>query len=236
MSTTSFSRSSSSRRLRANASGRFDATMKQVQTIRRAAGAIVNELGGGPVLSLRDTLDSMGLRNLPMPSLARARACGLPECHCASPDLGEVRKVVDRPERVSLAVRFRNTSERRRTFELQPGALISEAGEPGGALEVAVPTLDLDPAEVGVVQVLVDASEHRRGVDYVGAIKVTSKDCEDMFLTVAVLVESEVETVPIVDLHCCCHPHVRPLRWYHHYYCDPPRADRNPNTPDDHHG
>ena len=32
--------------------------------------------------------------------------------------------------------------------------------------------------------------------------------------------------VPVIDLHCCCTPRARPLKWYHHYYCDPPLRQR----------
>jgi len=229
MSTTSFSRSSVNRRLRTNLGGSLNAAVKQVQAIGRAAESIANEFGGLQAPSLRDALDSIGLRGLPLPSLARARACGTPECHCPSPDLGEVRKVVDRPEKVSVGFRFRNGSGARRTFDLQAGSITAETGEAGGAVAVSPNSLDLGPGEIGVVRVDVDASQHRRGVDYVGAVKVSAKSCEDMTLTVVVAVEPETDVLPIVDLHCCCHPKVRPLRWYHHYYCDPPPEDRQPN-------
>lgn len=235
MSTTSFSRSSIGRVFRANLGGNVNAAVKQIQVIGRAAGAIANEISGLPTVSLRQTLDSLGLAALPLPSLARARACGTPECHCPSPDLGEVHKVIDRPERTEIGVRFRNNSGARRTFELKAGALIAETGEPGGDMTLSAPSLELDPGKIGVIRVQVDASKHRRGVDYVGAIKASSKDCEDMTLTIAVSVEPESDTLPIVDLHCCCHPKLRPLRWYHHYYCDPPQEQRPPNQPEQGH-
>ena len=233
MSTTTFSASSANRRLRGDLTGNLDAAIKQVQSIGRAVGEIANAMGGVQPASLRQVLDNVGLSALPLPSLSRARACRLPECHCPPPDLGEVRKVVDRPEKVSLGVRLRNATGERRTFALAPGAMMAETGETGGAMSLSPSSVELDPGGFSVLKIAVDASQHRRGVDYVGAVRVTSKDCEDMTLTVAVMIEPELQSVPTVDLHCCCHPKVRPLRWYHHYYCDPPPTDDSrPDTHD----
>lgn len=234
MSTTSFSASSARRRMRSDLTGNLNAAFKQVQTIGRAVGEIANSVGGLQPTSVRQAMDSLGLGGVPLPSLSRARACGVPECHCPPPDLGEVRKVVDRPEKVTIGVRMRNATNQSRTYAFAAGAIMAETGEAGGAMTLSVNSVDLQPGAQSVLQVSVDASEHRRGVDYVGAVRVTSKDCEDMTLTVAVMVEPEQESLPLVDLHCCCHPKVRPLRWYHHYYCDPPRAEngRQPDRPE----
>lgn len=85
--------------------------------------------------------------------------------------------------------------------------------------------VDLDPGEVTVIHIGIDASEHRRDIDYAGAVRITSKDCEEMRLGVVVTIEPEVDVVPLVDLHCCCHPKLRRQHWSDHYYCDPPSTD-----------
>ena len=228
MSTSSYTAFSTTGPARANLASSVDAMFKQAKVIGRAVGEIGNALGGQQVPSARQFLDSLGLRSIPLPSLARARACGVPSCCCPSPDLGEVRRTADRPEKLTFGVRVRNTTASQRTFSLEPGRLTSETGADGGAIALSANAVTLETGASAVVQVTVDGSEYTRGVDYVGAIRVASKDCETMTLGVRVTIELEDQSVPVVDLHCCCHPRVRPLRWYHHYYCDPPQdAGRN---------
>jgi hypothetical protein len=136
-----------------------------------------------------------------------------------------VRRVVDRNERVVVAVRLRNTTDRARDYVLDAGPMISHGGEAGGEAVVEPASVALDPGAVGVIRVLVDASKHRSGVDYETRLRIRSKGCDDLSLGIAVHVSAEVETAPLVDLHCCCTPKQRPLRWYHHYYCDPPARE-----------
>jgi hypothetical protein len=229
MSSTSFAAASLNRRMRRDIGISVDTALKQVQVIGRAIAEIVSSVGEIQPLSLRQTLDSLGLREVPLPSLALARACRVPDCRCPSPDLGEVRRLVDRPEQVTIGLRLRNTTRARRSFALHVGKIISDSGEAGGPMSLSAAFVDLDPGEIAPISVTIDATQHRRGLDYTGAVRVTSKDCEDMTLSVVVVVQPEVDVAPLVDLHCCCHPAARPLRWYHHYYCDPaPSGDQPP--------
>jgi|GEM_PF-2764529 len=230
MGTTSFSASTPSRNARANLNANLGAIAQQARIISQSLGEIGNSLGGTRPASLRQFLDSVGLSGLPLPSLANARTCGVPSCDCASPDLGEIRRVLDRPEAVQIGARFRNTTSKQRTFALTAGKIMSEDGKEGGTITVSPDSVTLEPGEVAVVQISVDASKYATGVDHAATIKVSSEKCQDMYLGVVVLVQPEVKVVPVVDLHCCCTPKLRPLRWYHHYYCDP-APERGDQTP-----
>lgn len=229
MGTTHYSSTRTGQRMTAALRTNLQVAARQADSIGRAVGELAGLSREVRAVPLKELLGAVGLAGLPMPSLARARACRLPECHCPPSDLGNVRRVVDRPERVDIAVRLRNSSSRARTFEVQAGALVSHGGDVGGAAGVSPAAVTLDPGEVAVVKITVDASKHRAGVDYDGVVRIRAKGCEDMTLGVTVHVATAVESAPLVDLHCCCRPNVRPLRWYHHYYCDPP-ASRVPDT------
>lgn len=135
MSTTIYVGTTPNRRIEADLVATVSAALKQAQVIGRAIGEISNAIGAIRPLTLRQTLDSIGLKDVPLPSLARARACGAPDCRCPSPELGEIRRVVDRPEQVDIAVRLRNTTRSRRSFALQAGKVVSQTGEAGGGDE-----------------------------------------------------------------------------------------------------
>jgi hypothetical protein len=124
---------------------------------------------------------------------------------------------------VTAAVRLRNSGKSERSYRLDAAPLQSTAGEPGGHVGVEPAELKLGPGESAVVRLLADASKHARGVDYETTVHIRSKGCDDLTLGLTVLVEAEKDVVPTLDLHCCCTPPGRRLRWYHHSYCQPPR-------------
>jgi hypothetical protein len=230
MSSMSYSASTPNRATITNLAGNFDSIVKQARVIAGAMGEIGASLGGGKPLSARQMLDSIGLKDVPLPSLAKARSCGVPACHCPSPDLGEVRQVIERSEQTEFAVRLRNTTASKRTFQLSAGKLQAENGQGEGAMSLSDSEVALDPGQFKVVRIAVDASKFPAGINYIGAIQITATDCEVMYLGVVVLVQPQTEVIPVIDLHCCCHPKARPLRWYHHYYCDPaPEGRDKPN-------
>jgi hypothetical protein len=191
-----------------------------VEAIGRATGRLVDAAGEAQGGALRQAMRAAGIRHLPRPSISNASACGLPRCDCPSPDLGEIRKFVDKPDQVRLALRVRNTGKKRRIFAMTAQPIVSQGGQAGGAITLTPASVDLDPGEVQTVQVQVDARQHKPGSDYRSIIHVASERCETMHLGVSVEVAAEDEA-PTIDLHCCCEPRPRPLRWYHHYYCDP---------------
>lgn len=235
MSSTSFVASSRGRAQRANLINNLGVAGRQATAILRSIGEVGTTLGGNRPLSARELLDSLGLTGVPLPSLAKARSCGAPSCDCPSPDLGEIRRLIDRPEQVQVAIRLRNTTRKQRQYRLEPGVVQSPFGEEAGRLTVAPAEVTLEPGDGIVVRAAVDATKFQPHVDYAATIKVSAENCEPMRLAVVVRVEPESEVVPVVDLHCCCTPKVRPLRWYHHYYCDP-APQRRPNDPNPNQG
>lgn len=221
MSTTTYYASMESRTARSGLTRNLEAALVQAQGIGRAVREIATIAIETQDSALRQAMGAIGLQGLPRPSLAKASSCGLPSCECPSSDLGEIRKVIDQPRRVSLAFRVRNTTKERRVFALAAKPVMSEDGKPGGGITVVPASVDLEPGEVEMVRVEIDASGHETGLGYNSIVTVASRKCEDMHLGVSVLVEREIDSAPLVNLHCCCHPRPRPLRWYHHYYCDP---------------
>jgi hypothetical protein len=199
----------------------LEAAIFQAQGIGRAVREIATIVIDTQDSALRQAMGAVGLRGLPRPSLAKASSCGLPSCECPSTDLGEIRKVIDQPRPVSLAFRVRNTTKERRVFTLSAKPVMSEEGNPGGSIALVPATVDLDPGEVQMVRAQIDATGHEVGLGYNSIVTIATRNCEDMYLGVSVFVEREIDCAPLVNLHCCCHPRLRPLRWYHHYYCDP---------------
>jgi hypothetical protein len=158
--------------------------------------------------------------------LANARTCNLPSCECPSPDLGEVRRVAERAEDLNFSVRFRNSSDKAQDFGLEAGTLQSEDGKDEGTMTLSTKSASLESGAAAVIQVAVEGRQFRPDVDYCGQIRINAKNCETMYLGVCVRIQKVAERVPTIDLHCCCDTKLRPLRWYHHYYCDPPRENR----------
>ena len=152
---------------------------------------------------LGGALRALGLR-IPPPSLANARACAVRERRCPGPHLGELHRTLDAPGRAEVTFRVRNRSSCKRTYSLAGSAMKSEAGEGGGAVAVTPATLDLEPGEVGLVRVSVDAQEHAAGSTYVSRVQLGAEGCETQFLVLAVTVRCCPDEAPLIDLHCCC--------------------------------
>ncbi|MXP42841.1 hypothetical protein [Allopontixanthobacter sediminis] len=222
MANTSFSAFSSNRATLANLSANIEAVTRQARVIADSVTEIGRNMTPAAAPSMRELLDSVGLRGLPLPSLANARTCSLPACECPSPDLGEVRRVAERADDLNFSVRFRNTTGKARDFAFDGGELHAEDGKGGGTLTLSAKTASLESGAATVMQVAVEGREFRTGVDYCGQIRIRAKECETMYLGVCMRIQHVVERVPTIDLHCCCESKSRPLRWYHHYYCDPP--------------
>jgi hypothetical protein len=230
MGTTSYSATRTGQRIQAMLRSNLNLASRQAASISRALNDVAGLGREIQAVPLNQLLAAIGLPGVPMPSLARARGCRLPDCDCPPSDLGDIRRVVDRPERVEMVARFRNRSEWKRDFAIEASAMVSHTGEPGGAVAVEPAHLSLEPGEIAVVKLVVDAGKHRPGVDYDATLRFRAKGCEDLTLGVTVHVETLDDMVPLVDLHCCCRPKQRPLRWYHHYYCDPPADARTPKA------
>lgn len=228
---TSYHASMENRSARTSLTRSFGRAFEEMEAIGRATGRLVGTAGDAQAGILRQAMRAAGIDRLPRPSLRNASACGLPRCDCPSPDLGEIRKVVDRPDQVQLAFRVRNTTRGRRRFAMTAQPMASPGGRAGGNITVTPASVELDQGEIQTVQVQVDARRHQPGTDYRSIIHVASERCETMHLGVSVEVAGEDEA-PTIDLHCCCEPRPRPLRWYHHYYCDPRPAGGQASGPD----
>jgi hypothetical protein len=226
MANTSFSAFSGNRATLDNLSANIDAVTRQARVIANSVTEISRSMTPTAVPSMREFLDSIGLRGLPLPSLANARTCTLPSCDCPAPDLGEVRRVAERADDLNFSVRFRNTTDKARDFAFEAGELQAEDGKDGGSMTLSTKSVALESGATAVIQVAVGGRQFRPDVDYCGQIRINAKNCETMHLGVCVRIQTVVERVPTIDLHCCCEPRLRPLRWYHHYYCDPPRETR----------
>lgn len=219
MSTTTYYATSDSRTAASDLGRGLKDAFGQAQTIVRAVRDIATLAGTAQSGAMRRAFAVGGVQ-LPMPSLRKASSCGLPACDCPSPDLGEIRKVVEDGKEVRLRFRVRNTSRSRRTYTLSASPVSGSGGQPGGALVLTPASVDLDPDETMVVQAQFGASNYERGLDYSSTVVVSAPNCEPMRLRLTVMVERENEATHTVDLFCCCKPRVRPLNWYHHYYCD----------------
>lgn len=221
MSTTIYHPWMDDRRRRHRATRGLGPALDQVEIIGRAAERIVRIATEAQSAAVRQAFRAIGFRHLPRPSFDKARACGLPRHHCPSADLGEIRKVIDRSEQVELTFRVRNTTRSRRTFTLAVRSDASQGSSAGASVTLTPPSVDLDPGEIQIVRVQVDATQYEPGVAYHRTITIAARNCETMRLGVCVEIARHEDCAPLVDLHCCCEPRSRPLRWYDHYYCDP---------------
>ncbi len=178
---------------------------------------------------LGDALRAFGER-LPKPSLSRANACGGPKRKpCPPTHRGTISRVIEVAGKTTIEVRLRNRSNAVRTYGLSASAVRGEAGEVGGAVTVTPAQVVLHPQESALVRVHVDATKHVLGRTYSTHLDLRAEACPPQSLTIGVTVRPAVaEDPPVVDLHCCCCPPVRPLNWRHHYYCDPARPSDSP--------
>jgi hypothetical protein len=200
------------------------------------AGNLVQNLGtmGGALRDLVGTITelqgvvlrevSAGLRDAGLPSLSlrNARSCAFPEYARCDPDLGALVRDVQPGETVRMPVRFRNTTGKRRTFAFAfAGPLKDSQGRTAKPPALTPASLDLDDGEVGRVLLATPVGdEFAVGAEYSTRLVVRAEECDDQHLTVTIRVACD--DGPVIRLCCACDPKVRPLRWYHHYYCDPP--------------
>jgi hypothetical protein len=177
-----------------------------------------------PSVALRAIAEGIGLDRLPRPSIARASACRIPQCQCPSADLGEIYKEADRPEVVQLSFRMRNNGQSHRTYALSAQPAVAALGGAGGPVLVTPASVALEPGEVATIVVTVDASAHEDGAEYTSAVAISADGAAARFMQVGVLIRRKPDYAPIIDMHHGCGP--RPLRWYHHFYCEPPKGRR----------
>lgn len=231
MGSTSFTSGSGSTRLADSLRNNLAVAARQTDSFSRLATDLGSAAKDMQIPSLRELFDGLGLKGLPTPSLARARSCRLPECDCPSNDLGRIRRRVDRPELVTAAARLRNSGKAERSYVLTADPMQSTSGEAGGAVKIEPAELKLAPGESAVVRFHLDASKHARGEEYETRVRIRSKGCDDLGLDLSVVVETERESIPTIDLHCCCKPPGRQIRWYHHSYCQPAPPAVRPQRP-----
>jgi hypothetical protein len=141
-----------------------------------------------------------------------------------------LRKVACEPGQVPLAFRVRNTSKERRTFSLTATPLACSRTAQLGTVALSPSHMDLAAGQTAVIMATVDARAQHRGETASAVVEIASEGCDTMSLMLAIDMEREAE-MPVVDLHCCCSARPRPLRWYHHYYCDP-RPHQDPARKD----
>lgn len=225
MATTSYSKSGRSPILNTDAMGQLG---RQVRVLAAAAGALSETLAETQRDQARDLFDRLGL---PMPSLARARSCKTPDCGCedgkASGGLGTLRQVLDRNEIAHFTVKLRNSDCEKRSYVLQ-----ADKSEDGPELVASPAAVTLEPGQSAIVQIHADASKLAHGQTLRQSLRVLADNCAPQILEVEVSVERPPEVVPTIDLTCCCDTGMRPQKWYHHYYCDPPkgRYDAQPSV------
>lgn len=186
--------------------------------LREFAGAMTEMQGA----VLREVVAGLRDAGLPQPSLRYARSCGFPESTGCDPDLGALVRDAHRGETVRMPIRFRNTTGKRRTFGVSFADTFRDSqGRVAKTPSLEPQTLGLDDGEIGqvVVSAVVDES-FAMGSAYSGRLFIRAEECEDQYLAVTIRVSCDEG--PVIRLCCPCDAKVRPLRWYHHYYCDPP--------------
>lgn len=193
---------------------------KQLRLIGQAATEIGETVTSSQREQTKALFASIGL---PMPSFKRASSCRMPEC-CDTADtyLGRLSSELDRPEVARFTVNLRNDDCVDRTYQIEAPKRSDNDNEP--QVVVTPTSVVLEPGESQEVQILVDASKSEYGTSSCSTVKVTGKDCMTQFLEVCVDVVRPNQYVPTIDLHCICKTDMRPKKWYHHYYCDPPKT------------
>jgi hypothetical protein len=201
----------------------FAGMVRQLRVLGSVALGMADKMRDAQNETVRDLFKNLGL---PMPSLSRAQTCRMPDCGCddASGDLGTIRRELDRPEVATFSVTLRNRDCTARTYRIDGGPLSS--GNPDNAPEIQVDpaSVTLQPGERAQLRIAADASKFPFGTHATGQVTVRAEDCTPMYLTVGVAVVRPYDPIPTIDLHCDCKTGMRPQRWYHHYYCDPPKG------------
>ena len=220
MGTTSYSKSGSAPLLNTDSLGQLG---RQVRVLAAAATALSETVAENQRDQTRDFFNRLGL---PMPSLARARSCKTPDCGCdqgtSTKGLGVLRQVLDRPETAHFTVKMRNNDCEKRSY-----SLTAAQNPEAHSLILSPADLVLDPGQSTEVRIELDASKTPYGSTIRDTVRVSGENCAPQFLEVEVSVQRPVEVVPTITLTCCCDTGMKPQKWYHHYYCDPPRKQRD---------
>lgn len=187
----------------------------------------MSELQGAMLREVTASLRDLGVSGI---SLRHARSCSFPESVCCDPDLGVLARSAYQGELVRMPVSFRNTTGKRRSFAISvAGPFKDLQGRTAKPPTFAPASLDLDDGEAAQVVIVTPVGEDFAvGSEYSTRLLVRSEGCEDQYLTVTIRVAGDAG--PVIRLCCGCEPRLRPLRWYHHYYCDPPKRDPKQGT------
>lgn len=165
-----------------------------------------------PSSAMRTVMEGVGKAGLPRPAIANARACKKPACHCRTRDLGEISKETDRLEVVQMSFRFRNSGKTQRAYSFTAQPAVSATGQAGGAITVSPTTVNLQPGEYATIRVEVDARAHDIGSYYTSTVFVTPNGAATLCLKVGVMVRSEPEFAPIIDVPYICRPQTRDVK------------------------
>ena len=208
------------RLLAGNLQGLALATQQFVSAVSQIQSAVTDDA----LRSLRGAIE----RNTPI-RLRSGRACDRPEAVCCDPHLGTVTRPARLGETVRLTAKLRNGTGKSRTFTIKADQpLRNSRGETAGAAKVEPASLTLAPGETRLITATVAVGDgFSTGFTYATDVTVETEGCDPQRLPIAVAVESDV-AAPLVVLCCGCEPPVRPLRYYHHFYCDKPRRQDQP--------
>ena len=172
-----------------------------------------------------DTVQLMGSTE-PSRTILRAmkprRLCEVPLASHPDPFLGEIVREAYVGESIRVPLRVKNRTRKTRVFQFaaeQP--LKNVQGEEGGALKLDTTQYTLVSLETRVLNATLDVSSEsfKPGFDYKTKIVITSEKCEPQILGFTLRVLSE-DAAPLIKLSCLCHPPVRQIHWYDHFYCD----------------
>lgn len=215
----------------ATGASRLDQTRNLTENVRSLASlarTFFESIGDIQSAMVRDTVGAL----LPEGANIKLRrgVCSFPDASCADTRVGKLRRTAYVGEVVRMPVRFRNaTSKTRRFVVAAKDPLRDSKGDDAATLRVAPEEFTLAPGEARLVDIAAPVdNKFAAGFEYATRVRIESDNCEDQFLSVCIYVAAD-DAGPTVDLKCPCKPPVRPLRWYHHYYCDPPQ-DRTAET------
>ncbi|HHM05551.1 MAG TPA: hypothetical protein ENJ19_07385 [Gammaproteobacteria bacterium] len=200
-----------------------------MQTLAAAARAF---FGTATEIQSAVVNEFLGTFNIKPGRRAFKGSCDFPEPCRPDTHVGRLVRSAYPGECVRIPVKFRNATGKPREFDFraeQP--LVNSRGEQARPLKLSRTTVRLLPEQSGMTVLSVDLDDaFRTGYEYATDIIIVSEGCEPQRLKIVINVQSD-DACPVIKLGCPCDPPLRPLRWYHHYYCDQPRAERTPQKP-----
>ncbi|MFL6200155.1 MAG: hypothetical protein ACJ76J_13330 [Thermoanaerobaculia bacterium] len=155
------------------------------------------------------------------------RTCAFPPAHCPDPCVGTIVQEVFAGEVREVPIQARNGTNAPRTYTFHiDRPLRNSRGDEAGVPNLAPPQLSLRPGETGLVRLRLNVGESfHPGFSYSTEAVIASRGCADQLLEIQVLVLTD-DGGPGIALGCPCDPPVRPLLWYHHFYCDKAGPDK----------